>query len=76
MGYGWILMAYQLKGGEEIRDGKLYGWTGRNCFVCRGTGIATDGDRSCSSCAGTGEQWGLMPTQPENLPVMGRNRDG
>lgn len=63
-------MAYQLKGGEEIRDGKLYGWTGRKCEHCKGTGEKSgqeDGPRSCQQCAGTGEEWGLMPVQPDNL---------
>lgn len=62
-------MAYQLKGGEEIRDGKLYGWTGRDCEPCKGYGEEEGeyGPRSCSHCSGTGEEWGLMPEQPKNL---------
>lgn len=64
-------MTYTLKGGEEIRDGKLYGWTGRACGTCGGSGESPnqdDGRRACPSCAGTGEEHGLMPTQPDNLP--------
>jgi RecJ-like exonuclease len=60
-------MTYQLKGGEEIRDGKLYGWTGRECETCAGTGEGKQYP-TCTGCGGTGEEWGLMPTQPEHLP--------
>lgn len=59
-------MTYELKGGEEIRDGKLYGWTGRKHEPCKGTG-ETNEARRCDSCGGTGEEWGLMPVQPDNL---------
>lgn len=66
-------MTYRLKGGEEIRDGKLFGWTGRHCPVCHGSGdYFPRGDSMessfCRSCAGTGEEWGLMPVQPADLP--------
>lgn len=63
-------MTYKLKGGEEWRDGKLYGWTGRVCPSCHGKGEVMDendvgiGTKSCAACAGTGEEWGLMPEQP------------
>lgn len=58
-------MTYRLKGGEEIRDGKLYGWTGRDCTLCGGHGVD---DHVCSGCGNTGEEWGLMPEQPKDLP--------
>lgn len=58
---------YQLKGGEEIRDGKLYGWTGRKCPRCGGAGAVAE-RVNCYGCAGTGEEWGLMPIQPAVLP--------
>lgn len=67
-------MTYQLKGGEEIRGGKLYGWTGYDCLYCGGVGEdfsdTNDPSTTCSKCAGTGERWGLMPTQPENLETQ------
>lgn len=62
-------MTYQLKGGEEIRNGVLFGWTGAKCGTCDGYGEAF-GDRLgsvCKGCAGTGEHWGLMPVQPAEL---------
>lgn len=62
-------MTYQLKGGEEIRDGKLYGWTGRDCPRCQGSG-QNSGEYDhvmCGGCGGTGEEWDLMPVQPTNL---------
>lgn len=71
-------MTYQLKGGEEWRDGKLYGWTGRDCDECRGTGENDaidyhDGYRlACSACSGTGEEWDLMPVQPSET----ENKEG
>lgn len=58
---------YQLKGGEEVRDGKLYGWTGRQHKVCGGSGLNNNNFR-CNSCGGTGDEWGLMPVQPADLP--------
>lgn len=61
-------VTYQLKGGEEIRDGNLYGWTGHNCPKCNGTGEDFSDNNApfthCRHCGGTGEQWGLMPVQP------------
>ena len=58
-------MTYQLKGGEEWRDGKLFGWTGAVCSRCKGTGDAFGDLRYlCNHCAGTGEEWGVMPVQP------------
>ncbi len=61
---------YTLKGGETVRGGKLYGWTGRACKACRGIGELPDRDDRalCPGCSGTGEEWGLMPVQPDNLP--------
>lgn len=53
---------YKLKGGEEWRDGKLYGWTGLDCPTCKGKGEHYDFIR-CDDCGGTGEQWGLMPAK-------------
>ena len=61
------MMTYQLKGGEEVRNGTLYGWTGAKCPVCNGHGVDNDNHR-CNACAGTGEQWGVMPDQPADLP--------
>lgn len=43
--------------GQYIRDGKLYGWTGRGCAVCNGMGRSRLGDR-CVACTGTGEEYG------------------
>jgi hypothetical protein len=64
---------HQLKNGEEVRDGKLYGWTGRNCLKCSGCGEdfdeKDDQPRSCRECGGTGEEWGLMPEQPADIAV-------
>lgn len=60
-------MAYELKGGEEIRNGKLYGWTGTVCDRCGGHGQDVEG-RACTGCGGTGEYWGLMSIQPADLP--------
>lgn len=63
-------MTYQLKGGEEVRDGALFGWTGAACGNCGGTGESNE-DRRCNDCGGTGEQWGCMPVQPPDLnPVF------
>jgi hypothetical protein len=66
-------MVYQLKNGEEIRNGKLWGWTGASCHSCKGTGQkyseTFDNEISCTACAGTGEEWGLMPVQPNDLPI-------
>ena len=65
------VLQYELKGGEEIRDGKLYGWTGSDCQKCKGTGEIHNEEcemTSCANCDGTGEEWGLMPIQPDNLP--------
>lgn len=61
-------MRYQLKGGEEIQDGKLYGWTGRDCRACGGSGVDEEsGQLGCRECAGTGDEWGLLPEQPKEL---------
>lgn len=64
-------MTYELKNGEEIRDGKLYGWTGHNCVKCNGTAEdfsdANAPYTTCRHCGGTGEEWGLMPNQPKDL---------
>lgn len=55
-------MSYKLKGGEELRDDKLYGWTGEKCTQCGGTGAGLSGNypRVCPGCAGTGEVWGFI----------------
>ena len=58
---------YELKHGEYVKGGKLYGWTGEKCGNCGGYGEIEDA-RACSSCAGTGEQHALMPVQPASLP--------
>jgi hypothetical protein len=61
-------MTYQLKGGEEIRDGVLFGWTGALCKVCEGAGEPINTDRhTCPACAGTGEEHGRMPVQSVEL---------
>lgn len=64
-------MTYKLKGGEEIKDGKLYGWTGSQCVLCNGYGEVFNTVygiiKRCDNCAGTGEEWGLMPVQPNEL---------
>lgn len=59
-------MTYQLKGGEEIRDGVLFGWTGAEHAECGGHGVDNENNR-CDGCAGTGEEWGRMPVQPPEL---------
>jgi hypothetical protein len=64
-------MTYELKGGEYVRGGKLYGWTGRQCGKCGGHGEDPSqeyGRHACVACAGTGEEHALMPAQPDNLP--------
>lgn len=60
-------MAYQLKGGEHVKDGKLYGWTGKKCEKCRGCGQCGEG-YACPGCGGTGDEHGMMPVQPTDLP--------
>lgn len=66
-------MTYQLKNGEEIRDGKLFGWTGKNCIRCDGTAEDFSDDNApcatCRHCGGTGEEWGLITIQPKDLPA-------
>lgn len=61
-------MSYQLKNGEEMRDGVLFGWTGENCAKCKGTGEDFSDQNApyttCRSCGGTGEAWGRIPVQP------------
>jgi hypothetical protein len=60
-------MNYQIGGCEE-RRGRLYGWTGRRCARCRGTGavhvFSIGSIVPCVDCAGTGDEWGLMSVQP------------
>jgi DnaJ-class molecular chaperone len=62
-------MTYELKGGEHVKDGKLYGWTGKVCKRCNGHGEyeGANGRNACPGCGGTGEQHGLMPIQPADL---------
>lgn len=60
-------MSYKLKNGEEIRDGILYGWTGKSCPACQGSGEENESRSRCNQCAGTGEAWGKIPIQPINL---------
>lgn len=60
-------MRYQLKNGEEVRNGVLSGRTGEDCARCRGTGEDNEA-RACPDCAGTGERWGRMPRQPADAP--------
>jgi DnaJ-class molecular chaperone len=69
-------MTYKLKGGEAVIRGVLHGWTGRKCPRCKGTGqvrrlntsdYSTD-ERRCMSCGGTGDEHGVMPVQPADLP--------
>jgi hypothetical protein len=64
-------MTYELKNGEEIRDGQLYGWAGHNCLNCGGTAEDFSDENApwttCRYCGGTGEHWGLMPVQPTDL---------
>jgi hypothetical protein len=40
--------------------GWTYGWTGRKCGRCGGHGV-DDENHTCLDCAGTGDEWGLMP---------------
>lgn len=61
-------MAYQLKGGEEIRNGVLFGWTGAKCKTCNGHGVDNE-NHTCTNCAGTGDEHGRMPVQPPELDV-------
>ncbi len=62
-------MTYELKGGEGVKDGKLYGWLGKPCEYCGGSGESgADHPRACTGCGGTGEAHGLMPVQPADLP--------
>ena len=63
-----LSMTYKLKGGEEVVDGVLFGWTGNKCTRCKGHGQDND-NSSCGACAGTGDEWGMMPVQPPNLPI-------
>jgi len=59
-------MAYQLKAGEYVKNGVLYGWTGKTCGKCGGHGT-NDENRACFGCGGTGEEHGVMPVQPHDL---------
>lgn len=58
---------YKLKAGEMVRRGKLYGWTGKKCPPCGGYGEDEEA-RACGACSGTGDEYGLMPIQPKDLP--------
>jgi hypothetical protein len=53
----------------EWRDGKLYGWTGKTCARCNGRGESYHDSTACGGCDGTGEEWGLMPAQPDDGEV-------
>lgn len=72
-------MAYQLKPGEEIINGKLYGWTGRAHAACKGTGEDFSEQNwpytTCRGCGGTGDEWGVMPDQPEALSCPANTGD-
>lgn len=55
-----------LKGGEEVRNGLFWGWTGQRCgfFQGHGQGVNSAGEEcGCPDCGGTGEEWDLMPGQ-------------
>lgn len=43
--------------GSYRSRGKLYGWTGKTCPHCKGTGEDNEA-KACRSCAGTGEEYG------------------
>jgi DnaJ-class molecular chaperone len=65
-------MTYKLKAGEKIKDGKLFGWTGQPCPKCNGTGEFFWTSEyyqppRCDACAGTGEEWDVMPEQPGDI---------
>lgn len=60
-------MTYQLKGGEKVVKGTLYGWTGQKCQWCKGTGFR-DLRPVCRNCGGTGDEYDVMPVQPADLP--------
>ena len=64
-------MGYDLKGGESWIDGLLHGWTGRECPICKGQGLASGDyvERPCLGCGGTGEEHGLMPIQPSDVSL-------
>jgi hypothetical protein len=67
---------YQLKPGEEVRDGKLYGWTGKKCTGCKGTGDCGDeSPRGCPECGGTGDEWDEMPLQSADLLPSDEHQD-
>jgi len=59
---------YQLKAGEYTKGGKLYGWTGKTCPDCSGTGEGLGRRTLCAGCGGTGEEHAEMPVQPTDLP--------
>lgn len=64
-------MTYQLKAGEYVKNGLLYGWTGKVCSLCNGHGEHPSqefGRQPCKGCGGTGEWHGLMEVQPDDLP--------
>jgi hypothetical protein len=54
---GCKMSVFILKAGQYIRDGKLYGWTGRKCQECQGYGEDVEA-RACTACAGTGDEHG------------------
>ena len=62
-------MSYVLRGGEEWVDGVLHGWTGRKCPRCDGHGViyspGLDNEARCPACGGTGDEYGVMPHQPD-----------
>lgn len=60
-------MQYKLEGGDAVRDGVLYGWTGDLCLACSGTGEDNEA-RWCPDCHGTGEVWGRKSKQPADAP--------
>jgi hypothetical protein len=56
-----------LEAGQYIRDGKLYGWTGRKCQDCQGYGEDAEA-MACTACAGTGEEHGeIVVTEERNV---------
>jgi hypothetical protein len=46
-------------GATRMPDGRLYGWTGRDCPRCEGTGQGKSDDYlTCKACGGTGDEFG------------------
>jgi DnaJ-class molecular chaperone len=49
---------------ETREDGRKFGWLGKDCPGCGGSGENPDTGRSCTGCGGTGEAYGEIKAEP------------